>query len=606
MHRTLCSWAAAALLAALTSGAGAAQDDVFPLADIERGQRGYGLSVFQGTAPERFEFEVIGVWRNVQPDVSYILAEFSGQGLEETGVIAGMSGSPVYIDGRLAGAVSFAWPFSKKPIGGITPIESMRELLEVHHGPPASAALGVAPFDLATIVSGGAEESKLIEAFARLRPEPVGGAQPGVQWLAAGFGRQSRRLLGAGLGELTTAGSGLSRVATDDLEPGSSVSGVLVDGDFRLAATGTVTDRIDDRVLAFGHAFLGLGPLSLPMATSEVVTVLSNQLSSFKVANLGQIVGAFDFDHSAGFRGEIGGVAPMVPVTVGLDGRQRRQVELRVAALPQLSAALVAISVLGALEVDPEAAGSQSMEMAVRYQLGRDGELALRQSFDGPSAAIDMVLHLFAITGFLQQNRLGEVDLESVAVDVSWQSEPQLAQLLSAHASRTLVRPGDQLELSVELAGYRGEVFRRALGVRLPSDLPAGRYSLLIGDGMSIDAARLAVERAQPVNLRQALDLLASLHSRNQLLVLGIFPGQGLAVSGAVLPRLPDSVRSLWGAAPTADAQPLSLAITEQEGAELDVPVAGLLRVDLQVEERRPWSGGNQKRKKNNSNGRSD
>ncbi len=603
MHRTLCSWVVTALVAALPGATVAAAEDVFPLADVERGQRGYGLSVFQGTEPARFEFEVIGVWRNVQPDTSYILAEFSGQGLEETGVIAGMSGSPVYIDGRLAGAVAFAWPFSKKPIGGITPIESMRELLEVHRGPGSRASAAGAPIDLPTLVSATTDESRLIESLARLRRQPVGGAQPGVQWLAAGFGERSRRLLSAGLGDLTTAGTGLSQIAPDDLVPGSSVSGVLVDGEFRLAVTGTVTDRTDDRVLAFGHAFLGLGPLSLPMATSEVVAVLSNQLSSFKVANLGRIVGAFDLDHAAGFRGEIGGVAPMLPVTVRLDGRDRRQVELRVAALPELSAALVAISVLGALEVDPEVAGSQSIAMAVRYELGSDGELAMRQSFDGPAAALEMVLHLFAITGFLQQNRLGEVDIESVAVEISSRSEPQLAELLSAHASRTLVRPGESLELAIDLASYRGDVFRRNLTVKLPTDLPPGRFSLLIGDGMNVDAARLAAERVQPVNLRQALDLLASLHSRNQLLVLGVFPGQGLSVSGAVLPRLPDSVRSLWGAAPTADAQPLGLVIAEQEGAELDMPLGGLLRVDLQVEERRPWSG---TKPKNGNNGRSD
>ncbi len=603
MHRTLCSCALAALALLVTTGAAGAQDDVFPLAQIERGQRGYGLSVFEGTEPERFEFEVIGVWRNVQPDVSYILAEFSGQGLEQTGVIAGMSGSPVYIDGRLVGAVSFAWPFSKEPVGGITPIESMRELLDAHRGGAASASLGMEPIDLSTVLAGDLDESVLVDTFARLWPEPVGGARPGLQWLASGFGSDSRRLLTAGLGELATAGSGQAQLAPDDLEPGSSVSGVLIDGDFRLAATGTVTDRIDDRVLAFGHAFLGLGQLSLPMATSEVVTVLSSQASSFKVTNLGQIVGAFDFDHSAGFRGEIGGVAPMVPLTIALAGRVPRQVDLRVAALPELTPALLAISVLGSLEVDPEAAGSRSIDMVVRYDLGELGPLAMRQSFDGPAAAIEMVLHLFAITGFLQQNRLGEVEIGSVEVDVAWRTEPQLAELRGAHASRTRVRPGESVEMAVDIAGYRGEIFRRNITIELPSDLPAGRLSLFVGDGISIDAARLAVERSQPASLRQALDLLASLRSRKELRVLGMFPGQGLSMPGAVLPRLPDSIRSLWGAAPSASALPLAIAVTEQEGTELDVPLGGLLRVDLQVEPEQPWRS---EPETNNNHGRSD
>lgn len=600
MHRTLCSWGVVAALALATGAPATGQEDVFPLAEIERGQQGYGLSVFQGTEPQRFEFEVIGVWRT---DVSYILAEFSGQGLEETGVIAGMSGSPVYIDGRLVGAVSFAWPFSKEPVGGITPIESMRELLEAQRGGGTGASLGVAAVELADIIGAAANESKLIATFARLWPEPVGGTRPGLQWHAAGFGSESRRLLSTGLGELAAAGSGPSPTAQGDLEPGSSVSGVLIDGDFRLAATGTVTDRIEDRVLAFGHAFLGLGQLSLPMATSEVLTVLSSRMSSFKVVNLGQIVGAFDFDHAAGFRGEIGGVAPMVSVTVQLDGRVKRQVNVRVASLPELTPALLAISVLGSLEVEPEAAGSRSIEMTVRYDLGSDGPLVMRQSFDGPAAAIEMVLHLFAITGYLQQNRLGEVGIEDVEVDLAWQPEPRMAELRAAHSSKTSVKPGETIELAVDLAGYRGEVFRRSLSVELPTDLPGGQFSLLIGDGVSIDGTRLSVERSQPVNLRQALDLLASLHSRKELEVLGVFPGQGLSISGAVLPRLPGSVRSLWSAAPTASARPLNLVVSEQEGAELDVPLNGLLRVDLQVEAPRPWSG--VKEKKNN-HGRTD
>ena len=364
-----------------------------------------------------------------------------------------------------------------------------------------------------------------------------------------------------------------------------------------------MTDRTDRSVLAFGHAFLGLGPLSLPMATSEVVTVISSQFSSFKVANLGSIVGAFDFDHSAGFRGEIGQVAPMVPVRVGLHGRESQEVNVRIAALPQLSATLLAISVLGSLEVDPEAVGSESIEVVASYDLGSEGALEVRQSFDGPGAGLEMVLHLFAVTGFLQQNRFAEVDIEGIEVDISWHPERQVAELVAAHASRTRVRPGETVEVSVDLTGYRGETFRRTLEVRLPTDLPAGRFSVLVGDGVSIDAARLSLEGVDPTNLRQALDLLGSLHSREELLALGLYRGAGLAVPGAVMPRLPDSIRSLWGAAPTGDTKPLNLAVAGQQGMKLDRPLSGLMRVDLQVEHERPWTG---KEKKSNDKGRSD
>lgn len=589
MHRTLCRWTTALTLGVLVAATAAAQD-AFPLDEVERGQRGYGLSVFQGTEPERFEFEVIGVWRNVQPGASFILAEFSGQGLEETGVIAGMSGSPVYIGERLVGAVAFAWPFSKQPIGGITPIESMRELLDAH-STGATTPMAATPIELADIVGQSLDESVLVDSLARLRPEPVGGAQVGVQWLAAGFGAESRRLLSSGLGHLASAGAGQSDATFGELAPGSSVSGVLVDGDHRLAATGTVTDRIDNRILAFGHAFLGLGSLRLPMATSEVLTVLPSQANSFKVANLGNVVGAFDLDHSAGFRGEVGAEAPTIPVRVNLNGRNPQVVNLRIAELPQLSSALLAISVLGALEVDPEASGSKSIRMDARFGLGELGALDVRQSFDGPSAAIEMVLHLFAVTGFLQQNTLAEVDIERVDVELEWASDQRLTEIVGAFASRTLVEPGDKLDVAVELKSFRGESFRRTIEVELPPDLPAGRFSLLVGDGVSIDGARLSVEQRQPARISQALDLLGSLHSRRELLVLGLFPGQGISVPGAVLPRLPGSVRSLWAAAPHGGVEPLQLTLSEHGSEELDVPLSGLVRVDLRVERPKPWSG---------------
>jgi hypothetical protein len=571
-----------------------AQGAILPLDDIERGQRGWGLSVFEGTEPERFEFEVIGVWRNVQPETSYILARFSGRGLEETGVIAGMSGSPVYIDDRLVGAVAFAWPFSKEPVGGITPIESMRKLLGAEPMAAAGASAVRAanePVDLSRIVEHDLDQQSLIDELARLRPRSVGDARSGLQWLSAGFGPESRRLLSAGLGNLASAGVGRSATASAELPPGGSVSAVLIEGDLNLAATGTVTDRIDEQVLAFGHSFLGLGPLAVPMATSEVVTVLSNQANSFKVANLGEVVGAFEFDHSAGIRGRMGAVAPMVPVQVRLMGREQQMVNVRLASLPELAPTLFAITILGSLEVDPEAAGSRSIDMAVRYDLGSNGPLQMRQSFDGPAAPIEMALHVFAITGYLMQNHLEEVEVGSIELDVSWTTERRGADLIGAHASRTKVRPGESVELTAELISYRGEPFRRSLLVELPPDLPAGRMSLLIGDGVSVDAARLSIERAVPIHLRQALGLLGSLHSRRELQALGMFPGQGLAVAGEAMPRLPGSVRSLWGAAPTAGAVPLQMAVTGQVGIELDQPLNGLVRVDLEVERPQPWNG---------------
>ncbi len=562
---------------------------IVPLEEVRPGQRGHGLSVFSGSSPDRFEVEVLGVLRNVRPGASYILARLSGRNLEETGVIQGMSGSPVYLEDRLAGAVAFAWPFSQEAVAGITPIERMRGLIEA--GPEAApAARGSMPFALEAIVRGELGREALAERLAPLREGPLDQTRSGVQWSAVGFGELSRGILSEGLGPVAAAGDA-SREEAAELVPGSSVSGLLVDGDLRLAATGTVTDRLQDQVLAFGHAFLGLGPMRVPMASSEVISVLSSRFSSFKIANVGKVVGAFDLDHAAGMRGRLGAQAPMVPLTVNLKGSDQRQVNLRVAEIPILTPTLVAISVLGSLEVDPQAAGSQAIDLVARFNLGGRDELEIRQSFDGFNAPMDMVLHMLALTGYLLQNRLEDVDLRSLEVDLAWSREPRTAQLVGAHAARTVVRPGDRVPVNCDLVAYRGEPFRRSLELVLPTGLPDGRYSLLVGDGVSVDAARLAIEKSSPVNFRQALELLGSLHSRKELAVLGLFPGSGLAVAGEVLPQLPESVRSLWRAAASGSAVPLQLAVAQQDEVALEVPLEGLVRIDLQVERREPLTG---------------
>ncbi|MDH3254202.1 MAG: hypothetical protein OEM62_04345, partial [Acidobacteriota bacterium] len=194
LHKFLCTLVALASLA--TSAAPA--DQVMSLAEIQRGQRGYGLSVFEGGEPERFDVEIIGLWKDVQPDTSYVLARLSGHGLEESGVIAGMSGSPVYVDDRLVGAVAFAWPFAQQAIAGITPIESMRKLtaIETATGRGASATTS----DLAAVARQETAEQVLEDALATLRPGRMGEGTAAMQWTASGFGAASRQFLEQGLG----------------------------------------------------------------------------------------------------------------------------------------------------------------------------------------------------------------------------------------------------------------------------------------------------------------------------------------------------------------------------------------------------------------------
>ncbi len=356
-----------------------------------------------------------------------------------------------------------------------------------------------------------------------------------------------------------------------------------MDGDLRIAVTGTVTDRSGDEILAFGHPFLDAGPVLLPMAPAEVLTVLASQYNSFKVSSFGEPIGAFDEDRSVGVHGRVGVVAPTVPMTVEVG---ERRFKMRLAALPQVLPTLVAISALGCLDSAGHVAGAQGLDLDLRLVTRDHGELRLRQSFDGEQAASQSAIFLLAVAGFVAQNPLAEVALDAVTVSFSPSARPRTAAIVGAHAERTLVRPGDQVTVNVDFLAYRGVPFRRALEIAVPADLPDGRYSLYVGDGATIDGVRLDLEPAVPQTFAQAMRILGSLHSRRELVALGVFGGRGLAVAGRILPRLPGSVRSLWGAAASGSAVPLRAAIAQQVVQPLEVPAEGGVRIDLEVRHR--------------------
>lgn len=570
--------------------------------EIEKGQKGYGLSVFEGSEPRRFDVEVVGVWKGSKPNTDYILAYLSGdigggRNLRDVGVISGMSGSPVYFDDRLAGAVAFSWSFSRGALAGITPIEGMRRISgSPHPDPPGATAAGGPPVSLDDLVAGRIPSDLLARELERLTPALSSvseGASPSIQWFSSGFGDATRRLLGQRLAApLSTVGR------TDDvpgeLAHGKAVGAMLIDGDLKLAANGTVTDRDGDTILAFGHPFLGLGPISLPMSEVEVVTVVASEFSSFKIANVGPVVGAFEQDRALGIQGRLGSQAPMIPVSLAMvdAAGQREEFRMRVAAMPLLAPGMLGTAVLGALEVSSYTAGLQGLDADLRLRLRDHGVLHLTQSFDGASATGDMVGFLIGLVGYLTQNELERVEIEGVEIEVFQADRPRTLTVTGVHADRSLVRPGQTVTLNVDLLPWRGEPLRHSVRVDVPEDAPDGPFYWFVGDGASVDAARLAMEPAEPVAISQALRYLRSLHSRNQLGVLGVFRSKGLAVAGEVMPRLPGSVASLWTAAASGDARPLSLAVARERYETMDRPLTGLVRVDLTVRRREPRLGG--------------
>lgn len=606
--------------------------------ELMRGQKGYGLSVFAGTEPERFEVEVLGVMRNSRPEMSYILARLTGQDLERSGVAAGMSGSPVYIDGRLAGAVAFSWLFGLDAIAGITPIDAMRQLsnlpdAELPRASPRSfgtRSFGTRSFggrsfgktpdpsglevSFEDLVKREFATDQLDAELRRLAWTPPGaaGAATAMHWTASGFGATAFALLeqsfpgltGSGLTGSGLTGSGLTgtgspapataaagmlaggqaEIESGELVPGSAVAALMVQGDLSLAGHGTVTDRHGDEILAFGHPMFALGPVDLPLATSEVVTVLSSAINSFKLSNAGAVIGSFDQDRQAGVRGRLGRIAPTTPLRVELGGLAQHEYHMRVANIPQMRPVLIAVSALGALDSGSYSGGSQGLDLYAEFTLPDYQNLVLRQSFDGEQAGMQSILYLLNFALYLENTTLAQVDIAAVDVELDQVDRPRSAALVAAHPERRRVAPGATVPVILELQAFRGERYRERFDVEIPEHAGDGRYVVILGDGTSMDAVRLAVEQSAPQSIEQVLSFLGSLHSRRQLQAFGLASGSGLALAGEALPDLPDSMRSVFNAAATPAQVPLNLTIVHEQLTTLERPIDGVARIDFQVE----------------------
>lgn len=580
MQRKLCTRSVTlAVLALIAAGAGERLSPVMPLAEVESGLIGKGWSVFSGREPEAFEVEVLGVWQMVGPESSYILTRLSGQGLEESGVIAGMSGSPVYVGDRLLGAVAFSWSFAKEPIAGVTPIESMRRMTSSTPVPARSASVSAG--DLVDLLAAPPEPREhLVKALTQLRGARDGA--PGLLWSSMGLGSETQSMLSEAVGPMVAAGRAGDLSA--DLAPGDAVAAVLIDGDLRLAATGTVTDRVGDTVLAFGHPFLSMGDIAVPMAAAEILAVIPSLANSFKVGNIGQTIGSFDRDRPAGVRGTLGVMAPMMPLTIRVLGEAERRFEMRLARIAPISGALVATSILGAVDEANGAGGQQELDVTATLSLAGLAPLVVRQRFDGPSAGASAALHIMSVVGFLANNALAEVEIDSIDLEIKQSRQRRATRIAEVHPDRRVMSPGSKVGLSVQLDPYQGPSWRHRMEITLPNDLPDGPYFLLVGDGTSLDAARLELEKFEPTRIGQALEFLGGLHSRAELGVLGVAVAPGLAVEGELMPHLPGSIREIWGAGAPSGAVEVRTVVRQEVMESLDRPLAGLVRVDLEID----------------------
>src|SRR5438309_1697427 len=467
----------AALCCLLSSATVTAQSpkpfETIPVDEIHAGMRGVAYTVFQGVKPEPMDVEVLGVMKNVNgPKGDIILIRLHGTKAEYTGVVAGMSGSPVYIDGKLAGALAFRiGEFSKEPIAGVTPISEMLEINAMDRRPggdsaPIQARAGAAETKTSGPGMNSASISQNVGNYLRPIDTPLvfnGFSEETIRRFAPQFAS-------AGVVPVMGAGSHSDVKQPEPLEPGSAVSAILVRGDMDIAATCTVTYVDPQRLLACGHPLLQFGMVDLPMTKAQVLATLPSPLNAFKIVNTTERAGVFVQDRHTGILGVLGKQPEMIPVTLTIHGGgNTKEFHYEVLNNPRLSPVAIMATVFNALHGVNEYGEEITYRLNASINVKGFPEVGLRNMFtpgeNGQPAAMAAALTLGERFGRIYVNPYNAPAVKSVNLDFDLVRERRWARLESARTDVTEARPGDQVIVETVLAPYRGEPVVRQIPV---------------------------------------------------------------------------------------------------------------------------------------------
>ena len=523
---------------------------------IHAGMRGVAYTVFEGVKPESMDVEVLGVLRNVNgPKGDIILVRLHGTKVEYTGVVAGMSGSPVYLDGKLAGALAFRiGEFSKEPIAGVTPIASMLEINALDRSPAEEAAATRPSVTSATGKTAAPGDAVALgnatEDYANyLKPieTPLvfnGFSEDAVRRFAPEFAS-------AGIVPVMGAGSVSDDKQPAPLEPGSAVSAILVRGDMDIAATCTVTYIDPQRLLACGHPLLQFGAVDLPMNKAQVLATLASPLNAFKIVNTTEEAGVFVQDRHTGIMGVFNKQPEMIPVTLTINGgKQKKEFHYEVLNNPRLSPVAIMATVFNALHGVNEYGEEITYRLNGTIDVKGFPEVALKNMFapseNGQPAAMQAALTLGDRFGRIYDNAYNTPAVQSVKLDFDLVRERRWARLESARTDVTEARPGDQVMVETVLAPYRGERVVQSIAVRIPTSASKGTLRILVSDGETLDrVGRMNPAFGRKLDLASTIALLNKEHTNNRVYVSLLEADPEARVADKVMPTLPISVMNV-------------------------------------------------------------
>jgi hypothetical protein len=559
----LVTFAACAAAAPVPERPKAGPVEIMRSADLRPGMQGVAWTVFSGAEPEPVPVEIIGLWKNAWgPKQDIILAKMGGK-VTRTNVAAGMSGSPVYVDGKLIGAVALRLSiFSPDAICGITPIELMLEINDYDKSQPAGArtpetktpsrAALELPADLAARVSS-AGSSLLMTPIET--PLAFSGFEPAAIEQFGPLFREMGMTAVQGGAASTLDSSKPAPGWQNALQPGDAVTGVLVSGDMSVTGMGTVTYNDGKRVLAFGHSFFNLGPVDMPMGKSEILFTNASAFQPTKFGNATAIVGALRQDRHSGIEGVLGDTADMVPVTVRVrsfneDNSVRKQHEFRFNVFVQQkwTPYLMALTLFNCISGLNDFMDEATYRVNAKVELAGDQQMSLStMQAPGELAAAPAPMILAGWWGDkfnrLFGNAVKTPEIESVDATVDLLPERRVATIESAWIPTAEVEAGEQVPVKVFLRPYRGPQIERQFTLKIPSTVPKGQHRILLSDAETLNRMQTAAAyMSRFIDVPQIVSLINQERSNDKLYVSLIEARPTVYYEDKTLPSLPASV----------------------------------------------------------------
>ncbi len=589
-----------------------AATDIMKLAEIKPGMEGEGRTIFKGSTIETFTFKVLGVLDKFVSDKNLIIAELFAPELKDSGVIAGMSGSPVYIGGKLIGSVSYGLSsFSKKPIAGITPIEDILRVADAP-GPAANVEISDIKIDFSRQNARRVAEAIRSELTARMNFSPASSLSPiklfsssrgfspesvsflqgmfvPLQTLAAGPG--GRDLQGPLVGDLKGKDIDTRKLGADmfSLRPADAVAIPLIRGDASYSATGTVTHVDGQKVYIFGHPFFNLGTVDFPLHKAEVISVVPSYESSFKLAATRNQVGVVSQDRFSGVVGELGKTPYMIPLKIFLKNRNR-SFNLELVSHPLLTPALTYISLVNALQAEYQEFGFQSLTVSGKIFIENEDNVVLEDLFSGIAAADEFSTLVMTINYFLMNNREKNARIQKMDFEISGREAVKKAELENVLVDKNSYLPDELMEIDMKLKNEKGADFSEKITIKAPNLKPGSVFYLMVADASEVtEFDTKAVKTTYfPSDLGALIRAINNIRKNNRLYLKVFVPAQGVFIRGFEYSYLPSSVGNVLLYNSLAKDQ-ANMAISTVAEYQYEVPavVSGKKIFKLRIKERK-------------------